>query len=222
MPARLHLGFRPVNAASREHGVGELRRHGKAGHPYVVAGAADLFEWKKRNAQGKSHVFDGPCLDGGGDFAHFRFNTGGNRECGAIAAEDEREIAVAELVDDGGDNARPHHIDRLVLTAGYGAGRIDDIGDADDPVVGQLAIMLQIRHFAEVREGWNSGVKTVGQDLQHRQYILSQLRHDARRRYAVQSSCAPAWKDARGRLSCHTELNKRKPARDCSRAGELL
>jgi hypothetical protein len=158
--SKLHLTLGPGHAAAGEHRIGDGSRRGKAGDRQVEAGVADCGDADQGGAQAKAHFRGGPGHGAGQCLADRRLGIGGYRKARAVAAEHKGKLAPAGGVEHRRDDRRPDHVHRLVAAGGNRSGRIDDIGDADQPVGGQGAVVLRVEHMGEIGERDDRVVET--------------------------------------------------------------
>ena len=152
MAARLHLGLREGQPAAAEHRIGDVRRRGEAGHAHVEPRRADRRDRQAGDPQPEAEHVARPAGHGRHCIARKILPFGRQGEAGAVAAEDEGEVAAVEPVGESGDHRRRDRVHLLVAARRDRIRRALDIGDADEPAVRHRPIGGVIGDAREVGE----------------------------------------------------------------------
>ncbi len=155
----LHRALGPGESAAREHRIRHMLRRPEARdarrQPFFVDGC----HRHQRGAQREIELVACPrrrCRQhrrGGGPIACR------HREARAVAAENKGELAARKSVAEPGDHRGAGGVHRLVAACGNRLGRIDDVGEADQPVIGKRPVARRIHDVGESFENRQSIVK---------------------------------------------------------------
>ncbi len=148
--SRFHLLFGPTVAPAGKHCVGHVGACRIAGNAHIQPFLADIGNGNDRGPQVEDEIFPHPDLDRGKCRAGsilMRCRQGDHR---TVAAEDEGKVTLSDSVQHGGNHRSARHVDVLVAPVTDRLGGADDVGQRQDPSLGQGAVIASIGHTLEL------------------------------------------------------------------------
>jgi hypothetical protein len=159
--AALHRGFRPAEASTGKHRIGQIWRRAETRHADVETLRPYHGDRHKGDPQHQIEALLDPGRGRRQRLTSAIEITRSYRKAGAIAAEHERKLTSLQRVGGRRDHRRAGHVDRLVTLCRDRLGRFHDIGDADTPVVRQRRIKRRVHQLGKPAKDRNAAVECV-------------------------------------------------------------